>query len=164
MWTIARSVFLVLLLALSGCAPEGPPFATVAATIPPNPPGTARVFFYRWLEPYETTAPTIAFLNDQPIGVTEVGSVLYRDVAPGQYRISVQSDEMYPNQFKSVVLQAGDVAYVRIESLRSWSTCGSGGGGEFGGGATGCRDTFVVRIIDPTQARSEMGELRFIRG
>ena len=157
-----RGVLLLILLAASSCAPPGPPFASVAGTIPPPPPGTARIFFYRWLEPYETLSPTTAFLNNQPVGVTEPGSVLYRDVAPGQYLISVQSEGQYPNQFKTVVLQPGDVTYVRIESLRSWMPCS--GGGWAGGGGEGCWDTFVVVIIDPAIALSEMASLRFIRG
>jgi hypothetical protein len=153
-----------VLLALFGCAPPGPPFASIAATIPPTQPGTARVFFYRWLEPYETLAPSVAFLNGQPIGVTEPGAVLYRDVAPGQYTISVQSEDAFPNQFKTVVLRPGEIAYVRVESLQSWSTCGGGGGDLGGGGTSGCRTTFVVQLVDPTVAQSEMHDLRFIRG
>ena len=156
-------VFLVL-FGVSSCAPPGPPFASVAATIPPPPPGMARVFFYRWLEPYETLSRTIAFLNNQPVGLTEPGAVLYRDVAPGQYLISVQSEGRYPNQFKTVVLEPRDITYVRIESIRSWSPCGGGGGKGGGGGNEGCWDTFVVVIMDPTVARSEMGYLRFIQG
>lgn len=162
-----RGFVLLVLLAAASCAPPGPPFASVASTISPVPQGTARVFFYRWLEPYETLAPTVASLNNLPIGVTEPGAVLYRDVAPGQYLISVQSDGVYPNQFKTVVLQPGNVAYVRIASLRSWSPCGGGGGGGEGGGgggAEGCWDTFVVQIIDPAVALGEMRDLRFIQG
>ena len=164
MWSTARPALLVLLLALFGCAPEGPPFAAVAGTLPPMQPGTARVFFYRWLEPYETLAPSVAYLNAEPVGVTEPGAVLYRDVPPGQYTISVQSDEAYPNQFKTVVLRPGEIAYARIESLQTWSSCGGGGSGEFGGSATGCRTTFVVQIMDPALAAAEMRDLRFIRG
>src|SRR5579885_3092706 len=148
-----KTALFVFLLAVAGCAPGGPPYASVAATIPPVPPGMARIYFYRWLEIYETTAPSVAYLNGQPVGVTETGAVFYRDVPPGQYTIAVQSEEPYPNQFKTVVLQPGQVAYARIESLRSWSSCASGGDGDGGGGATSCRDTFVVQLIDPRVAQ-----------
>jgi len=158
-----RGLVLLLLFATASCAPPGPPFASVAATIPPLQPGMARIFFYRWLEPYETLSVATAFLNNQPVGLTEPGSVLYRDVVPGQYLISVQSEGRYPNQFKTVVLQPGDVTYARIESLRTWMPCG-GGGGVAGGGDQGCWDTFVVVIMDPAVALSEMGDLWFIRG
>jgi hypothetical protein len=96
--------------------------------------------------------------------LAEAGAVLYRDVAPGQYTIAVQSEDSYPNQFKTVVLQPGETVYARVESLQSWSTCG-GGGGTFGGGsASGCRTTFVVVIMNPALALAEMRDLRFTRG
>ena len=162
--SILRAALLLLLLGIVGCAPPGPPFASVASTIPPAPNGMARIFFYRWLEPYETLAPTTASLNGKPIAVTETGAVLYRDVAPGQYTISIQSQGVYPNQFKTITLQPGDVAYARIESLRSWSPCGGGSESGGGGGDEGCWDTFVVQIMDPAVAQYEMRDLRFIRG
>ena len=159
-----KGVLLLVMLAIGGCAPAGPPFASVAGSIPPVPPGAARIFFYRWLEIYDTTAPTMAFLNGAPIGVTETGAVLYRDVAPGQYVIAVQSEGVFPNQFKTVTLKPGDVAYARIESVRSWSPCGGGGSGVGGGGSEGCWDTFVVQLMDPSLALGEMRDLRFIAG
>jgi hypothetical protein len=160
-----RAAVLPVLLALSACAPPGAPFGTVAGTIPPTATGTARIFFYRWLEPYETTAPAIAYLNGKEVGVTETGAVFYRDVAAGQYTVEIQSDEPFPNQFKTVVLRPGDVAYARIESLKSWSSCGGGGGDAGGAGSVnGCRDTFVVQMMDPRLAQGEMLELRFIKG
>jgi hypothetical protein len=166
--SILRCAVLLLLLAIGGCAPAGPPFASVAGTIPPVPQGAARIFFYRWLEPYETAAPARAYLNGNPIGVTETGAVFYRDVAPGAYTISIQSQGVYPNQFKTVTLRPGDVAYARIGSLRSWAACGGGGGGGDGGGGgggeSGCWDTFVVVLMDPVQAQAEMRDLRFIAG
>jgi hypothetical protein len=157
-----RYAALTVLLALGACAPAGPPFASVA--LPPVPNGMARIYFYRWLEPYETVAPTTAYLNGQEVGVTETGSVLYRDVQPGQYLISVFSEGVFPNQFKTVVVRPGEQVYARIESLKSWWPCGSGGGGIAGGSTSGCADTFVVQIMDPAVARYEMRTLRLIAG
>ena len=160
-----RGPMLALLLGIAGCAPAGPPFASVAATLPPVPAAMARIFFYRWLEPYETLTPTTAFLNGAPVGVTEPGAVLYRDVARGQYTIAVKSEGVFPDQFKTVTVNAGDKVYVRVESLSNWASCGSGGGGDSGGGASsGCVDTFVVQIMDPAVASYEMRDLRFIGG
>jgi hypothetical protein len=152
----------LMLVALASCAPSGPEFASVAATVAPVPSGEARVYFYRWLEPYETVAESAVMLNGARVGVSQTGAVLYRDVAPGQYTISVQSGGTYPNQFKTVTLTPGETAYVRIESLRAW--CNDSGGGLDGGGSSGCYDTFVVNLIDPAVARSEMQNLRFIKG
>ncbi|HXQ52766.1 MAG TPA: hypothetical protein VN802_16855 [Stellaceae bacterium] len=160
--TACRRAFLVLVLILAGCVAPGPPFASVASTIPPPPPGSARIFLYRWLEPYETVAMTTAYFNGSAVGVTETGTVLYRDVAPGRYTISVWSEGVYPDQFKTVTVGPGQVVYARIESLSSWSVCG--GFDVSMGGAAGCWDTFVVNIMDPAVALSEMQSLRFIRG
>ncbi len=148
--------------ALAGCAPPGPQFASVAASVPSVPQGEARLYFYRWLEPYETVAPSTVMLNGGPVGVSETGAVLYRDVAPGRYTVSVESRGVYPNQFKTVTLAAGETAYVRIELFRAW--CNDSGGGASGGGSSGCYDTFVVQIMDPAVALGEMRELRLIQG
>lgn len=167
MRTVFKSVMILLMLGIgvTGCAPQGPPFGKVAENLPPIPAGAARIFVYRWLEPYETLAPTTLFLNQRPVGVTEPGAVLYRDVPAGQYLISVQSEGVYPNQFKSVVLRPGESAYVRVESLRSWVPCGGSGGGDgAGGGAEGCADTFVVNIVAPIVGQTEMRGLRYIAG
>jgi hypothetical protein len=168
MRTAFKYALFLVLIAIAGCAPIGPPFASVTATLPPVPQGMARIFFYRSLEIYETTAPVQAYLNGNPAGVTETGAVYYRDVAPGRYTVSVQSYGIYPDQFKTVSLNPGDVAYARIESLRSWTPCGGGGGGDSGGGAgggnSGCWDTFVVVFTAPATAQAEMQSLRFIAG
>jgi hypothetical protein len=164
MRTALKCVILLLVLVAAGCAPAGPPFASVAATLPPVPPGSARIYFYRYLEPYETTAETEAFLNGNPVGVTETGAVFYRDVTPGKYTISVHSDGVFPDQFKTVILKPSETAYARIESIKSWAPCGTGGGGRAGGATEGCEDTFVVVMIDPTLAQVDMRDLRFIPG
>jgi len=156
----AAALFACALLALAGCAPAGPPYDSVAATIPSVPQGAARIYFYRWLEPYETLAATPAMLNGTPVGVTRIGTIFYRDVAPGRYTISVRSQGLYPNQFKTVTIAAGQTMYVRIESLRTWVICG----GSVEGGSSSCGDTFTVEIIDPAVAQAEMSGLQFIHG
>ena len=157
-----RGAVLLLVLALAGCVAEGPPFASVAGSLPPVPPGEARIFIYRWLEPYETLSWTEAFLNGRPIGDTRPGTVLYRDVPQGVYTISVHSEGAYPNQFKTVTLRPGNEIYVRVELISSWSVCG--GGGLTGGGAEGCWDTFVVDVVNPQRAAAEMSDLPLIPG
>jgi hypothetical protein len=156
MRTALARLCVLALLAVTACAAPGPSFSGAAGTMPPLPPGQARVFLYRWLEPYDSVSMSVAFLNGQPIGATEPGAVLYRDVVPGQYTISVVSDGTYPNQFKTVVLRPGETVYARIESLQSWSTCGRW--------AEACGDTFVVQVMDPASALAEMQGLRFIGG
>jgi hypothetical protein len=152
--TVAGLVML-LFVALVGCAAEGPNFA--AATLPPLPPGQARIFFYRWNEPYEALSMSKVYLNGDEIAVSQIGAVLYRDVAPGPYYVSVQSQGTYPDQFKTVVIGAGQTFYIRIESISSYkSPCGYLGNCEV--------DTFVVSPVDPTTAAREMYALKLIPG
>lgn len=156
-----HGVGLLLLVALAGCASGGPPFANVAGALPPVPPGEARIFIYRTIEPYGTPSWTEAFVNGRPIGETQPGAVLYRDVPQGIDTISVHSEGTYPNQFKTVMLKPGDQIYVRIE-LRSSSMCA--GGAQAGGGNNGCWNTFFVDIVPPQTAIGEMGPLPLIPG
>ena len=146
---------MLLILALARCAGESPGFA--ADTLPPIPPGQARIFFYRWLEPYEALSMSTIYLNGIPVGVSQTGAVLYRDVAPGQYYISVDSQGTYPDQFKTVTIAAAQTVDVRIESISSFkSPCGYLGNCEV--------DTFVVTIVDPATASREMRALKLIPG
>jgi hypothetical protein len=151
-----RTVLLLVALTLAGCAQPGRPFGAAAAGLPPIPAGEARIFFYRWLEPYESTAATAVLLNGNSVAVTQTGSVLYRDVAPGQYTISIPNSGRYPGQFKTVVLAPGQVMYARVESRRDWAVCNIY--------TDACMDTFVVNLVEPGLALSEMGGLRFIGG
>jgi hypothetical protein len=151
-----RGFVLLLVLSLAACAPPGPPFASVAATLPPPPPGAARIFFYRWLEPYETISESTIYLNDKPVASSQTGAAFYRDVAAGQYTIRAHTFSHYPFDTKTVVLAPGQVIYVRIESVKTWGTCAYN--------ESGCFDTFVVNLIDPAVAQYEMQQLRMIPG
>jgi len=142
-------------LLVSACAggPPGATYSQVAQTIPPLPSGEARVYFFRDYEPYESLARPWIYLNGQKVGLSEPGGVYYRDVAPGSYRIKVDSEGTYWDQFKTVTLAAGDVQYVKIESLRSWDE-----GDQFD------RDTFVVALIGPPVAQRQIADLRYVSG
>jgi hypothetical protein len=153
------SALLALVFLLAGCVtgPPAPPYSAVAAQIPPVGPGAARIYFYRDYEPYESLARPWIYLNRAQAAVSVPGGVSYRDVAPGQYEISVYSCGLYPNQFKTVVLQPGETRYVKIESLRSWSEPGLFHD-------PGPCDTFVVALIDEAQARQELLGMRYDPG
>jgi len=62
--------------------------------------------FYRDYEPYESLARPWIYLNNEKVGMSEPGGVYYRDVAPGTYRIKVDSEGLYWHQFKTVTLAA----------------------------------------------------------
>lgn len=154
---IARRLLVVLVLALAGCIAQNstlPVFATAERSLPPPAPGTARLFFYRLLEPSEPALGTTVMLNEKPVGFSRNGTVLYRDVPPGNYFVSVARSGPYPYQFKTVQVAAGQTWYFRIESLASWSCSGK----------PTCRgDTFVVAIVDPARARAEIAPLGLLR-
>jgi hypothetical protein len=147
----------VLFLVLTACGPQQPFFPQVAATIPPPPPNQARIYFYRDYEPYESLSRPPLYLNGQTVGVSIPGGVFYRDIPPGTYEIKVLSLGLYENQFKTVALRPGDTFYAKIESLRSWSGSDNGDLSSF------VSDTFVVVLISPDQARTELDLMRYVQ-
>ncbi len=152
-----RRGFLALLVpvvALAGCAAP-PPYGMVAATLPPVPAGAARIYVYRQNEPYETHDFATVLLNGVRAGSVGNGALFYRDVAPGPYAVTIIGTEPFPNQFKTVVLRAGETGYARIESLSAWTTCTT---------ISDCYPTFVVRLVDPATALSEMQRLALSAG
>jgi hypothetical protein len=154
---VLRLVGLSLFLGLAGClGPTAPFYPEVATTIPPVPPGQGRIYFYREYEPYESLSRPPLFLNRQVVGVSIPGGVFYRDVPPDTYEVSVRSPGAFPNQFKTIAVKPGDVFYAKIQSLRSWY----GGQNRF---REFERDTFVVAIMDPNQARDEFARMRFVQ-
>ena len=81
------------------------------------------------------------------------GMVFYRDVAPGTYEVEVRSEELYPNQFKTVRLAPGSVTFVKIQQ----STWGQSAFDQPGA-------TFIVTIIDPAIGTAEISRLRLVKG
>ena len=157
MMRVLRSAGLVFLLTVAGClGTQAPLYPQVAATVPPAPPNQGRIYFYRDYEPYESLSRPYLYLNRQVIGISIPGGVFYRDVPPDTYEVSVYSVGAFPNQFKTIAVKPGDVFYAKIESLRSWYS----GNGVFSPFEP---DTFVVAIIDPNQARAELGNMRYVQ-
>lgn len=154
-----HGLLLFAALTLFGCTASetsGPPFAAALATLPPVPAGETRMFFYRQLQPYGLLAPTAVYLNGRRVGVSWIGTTFYRDVSPGTYHITVDSQGAYPNQFKTIRVKPGDTVYVRVIPLTVWSQllC-----------PFGCQiDTFAVEVENPQLAQQEMQALPLIRG
>jgi hypothetical protein len=154
MWNLKPVVLFVAGSVLASCQGHvsDPVMASVA--VAPVASGQARIYFYRDWEPYESLSRPLIYLNDAPAQVSEPGGVSFRDLVPGEYHISVDSPGTYPHQFKELVLRAGDIRYVKIESLASWYT-------NIGHHHYGQRDTFVVELIPERQARFEIGQMRY---
>jgi hypothetical protein len=149
----------VLLLALTstGLALRGPALAaaTNAPGLAPASPATARIWIYREYEPYQSLARPYVRLNGAIAGISEPGGVFYRDIAPGSYTISVDSDGTDVQQFVSVPVAVGQQVYVKVLVSKDWA---SGGGGDHGGGAW-ARDTFYTWQIQPGVAAAEIAQL-----
>ncbi|MFI4947597.1 MAG: DUF2846 domain-containing protein [Alphaproteobacteria bacterium] len=156
----------VLLLALTsmGLAAWGPALAAVTAApgVAPVSPGTARIWIYRDYEPYETLARPYVRLNGAIIGISEPGAVFYRDVAPGTYTVTVDSEGIDVQQFVSVPVAAGQQAYVKVLASASWDS--GSGGGDRGGGGGWARDTFYTWQIQPEAAAAEIAHMPVYAG
>jgi hypothetical protein len=153
-WRWLSAAAIAAAVAMSGCA-RAPLVAAI--TPPPIALGKARVWFYRVYLPSDTLNMTRVTMNGAYTGYAQLGGAFYRDVVPGVYHIEVASYGRDFGQSTNVALVPGQVAYVQIESLRSWATMP-------GFGFTAGRDTFYARLIFPDAARSEIGHSFFDGG
>ena len=144
-----------LLLAIASCAPLP---LTASVAVPPLPTGEARVWFYRDLGPYDGLGTPFLRMNGAIVGVSEPGGALYRDVAPGQYHVTVDN---YLGDFDStrqVYLFPGQQSYFKIVSLKNWIAGGNRFGNDFH------RDIFYVREIPPEVAQVDVARSQFYGG
>ncbi len=152
-----RPLIVLVLIIVAGCAPVPPPDA-LHGPLPPPPPGAARLVFYRTLAYYGAMQWRMVYLNGKPTGESQPGTVFYRDVAPGRYDLTIQTDRYYPNQFKTVVPRAGETFYVNIDTLPR-TACNKGGG------SLDCSaDAFILTIVDPARGFTDIQGLRLIGG
>lgn len=148
---IVLAVALITSLTACSNAPPPPAFSAVAGQLPPVAADQARIFFYRYYQLYVSMGRPYIRLNGQPAAISEPGGVLYRDVTPGTYFISVDSPGLYPDQNKTVTLAGGQVLYVRVDSVRGYNA----------GFDTYDPDDFRVVIIDPGLAQADMSSLKY---
>ena len=144
----------LLLLAIASCAL--PPTASVA--VPPLPAGEARVWFYRDLGPYDGLGTPFLRMNGAIVGVSEPGGAQYRDVAPGQYHVTVDNYLGDFNSTREVYLFPGQQSYFKIVSLKNWIAGGNRFGSDFQ------RDTFYVWQIPPEVAQGDVARSQFYGG
>jgi hypothetical protein len=146
-----RWILPLCLLALAACAGGAGPHP---GSEPALSPDKARLYVYRDADPNGSLLWTTVSLNHRPLGEAAPGTVFYRDVPPGTYEIEVRSDQPYPDQFKTVRLAAGSVAYVKIGQLPFWGSPPWGWQGS----------TFVVTIVNPALGAREIAPLRLSSG
>jgi hypothetical protein len=147
---LMTAIALGLFLTLSACAEasRGPAFASIA--LPPIPADKARIFFYRFYEPYESLALSPIYLNRREAAVSVPGEVSSLDVAPAEYELYVYSRNDFSNSFKHVALRSGDALYVRVDATKNW-----------GGDCFAEWPTFVSTLVPAEKARAEMAGLRY---
>jgi hypothetical protein len=148
-----------ILLLLPAAAVAQPPAASYLNAGPP--PGMARIWFFRDLNPNETLAMAYIRLNGTVAGVSEAGGAFYRDVAPGRYHISVDSYVEDRHNEADVALAPGMEAYARV---LPFDDIVQGGGGRGGGGGGYRRNTFVVWLYPPEVGRAAVAHSYFTAG
>jgi hypothetical protein len=116
---LSQAAVSVLLLAAASCTP---PPTTASVSIPPIPPQQGRIWFYREVDTGDvnTTTPYVR-LNGAIAGVPDPGGAFYRDIPPGTYRITVDSEGNSPRPTQEVALVAGQEIYARIGLGGSWN-------------------------------------------
>jgi hypothetical protein len=143
-------------LGLAACAgggqPAGPPFSQVATQLPPVPPDRARFFFYRDYSMYDSLQRPDITLNGKPVAVANIGGVSYRDEPAGTYLIDVPYSAFYPFKDKTVTVAGGQTVYVKIQSDIFYNNDTL---------ADYSWDYFVVVLVDPAQALTEIADKRY---
>ncbi len=95
-------------------------------------------------------------MNGAYVGYSQLGGAFYRDVPPGQYHVTVATWGVDVNQSAIVALVPGQEAFIRIESLSSWSSGAQRHAFQ--------RDTFYARLIPPQVARAEITQSTYDGG
>jgi hypothetical protein len=143
---VAASVLLLV-----ACS-SSPPIDHTVAEGPP--PGKGRLYIYRDDTTYGSQVWTAVSLNHVKIGDAAPGTVFYRDVVPLDYEIGVQSDRLFPDQFRMVRVAPGSITFVKVQFQPLWDKAGLGRAAE----------TFVITIVDPDMARAQISSLRLVPG
>jgi hypothetical protein len=143
----------VLLLSTANCTQ--PPI-TGSVAIPPIPAGDARIWIYRDYEPYAGKGLPAVAANGGYIGQAELGGAFYRDVAPGHYRLTVETFGVDANRAADFDLGAGRAAFVKIVSNPSWVSYGLESQIE--------RPTFYAWLTPSEVAQADVAHLAFYGG
>jgi len=141
------------LLAMGGCAH---PAATASVSIPPTPAGEARIWFYRDNEPYAGKGLPAIAVNGGYVGAAELGGAFYRNLPPGHYNITVETNGVDFSQTANLDVGPGQEAYVKIVSNPEWVTGGARTEYE--------RATFYAWRIPNEIAQAHVAQLSFYGG
>ena len=151
-----RASALGLLAALFLC---GRLLPAVAAAIPGGPPqGYARIWVYRQDEPYVSLDRPYVRFNGRIVAISELGGAFYRDVAPGEYYVTVNSVGSDVNQFVQVAAAAGQQIYIEVQVLQYWACQGYELHSQW------CPPTFYTRLQSPQVGAAAIARSKFYGG
>ena len=107
---LTASLFLFVALAISGCA-TGPKYSELAATLPVIETDKGRIYFYRSGSPFGAALQPAIMLNSMKVGSAVPGGVFFKDVAPGNYEVSTETEVERTATF---TLGSGETRYVKF--------------------------------------------------
>jgi hypothetical protein len=132
-----------------------------AAAVPGGPPpGYARIWLYRYYEPYVSVDRPYIRFNGRIVGISEAEGAFYRDVAPGEYQVTVDSEGRDVNQFATVDAVAGEQIYIEVQATRFWGCDDYGGDHE----SEWCWPTFYTRLQRPQVAAEAIAHIPLYDG
>jgi Protein of unknown function (DUF2846) len=117
----------------------------------------ARIYFYREVGSYLFPRWTSVSLNDDKVGDLGPGTYFYRDVQPGTYRVGVNSDVPYPDQYRTVTVSANTATFIKIYNVPGYGVTYNIGGGS---ASVYTPTVFGNLVADPLAARREMMGLK----
>jgi hypothetical protein len=120
MWTKSIVLLRCLLSAVAGiatCATASYGQWAPAGSLPPIPPGEARVWFYRDAGVYDSQEQPYILMNGTIIGLSQPRGSFYFDVKSGFYHVTVQQYLNAPEEAANINLTAGEQVYLKIVSL-----------------------------------------------
>jgi hypothetical protein len=101
--------------------------------------------------------PYVRF-NGRIVAISELGGAFYRDVAPGEYYVTVDSLGSDVNQFVRVGAAAGQQIYIEVQVLQYWACQGYDRHTQF------CWPTFYTRLQPPQVAAAAIAHSKFYGG
>src|ERR1700719_2147438 len=138
---------LLIAAALAGCASAARPLALPAA-----PPDQTRLVVYCDSDPVTDPEWTTVSLDRTPLGGIGAGNVFYCDAAPGTHEIAVRSEQLYPDQAKTLSLGPGTTTFIQVQVVIGW-------------GKSEAKPTrpFTLAIVDPATAERAIAPLALSR-
>jgi hypothetical protein len=108
--TITRTLYVAMLLLLSGCA-TGAKYTEVRSTLPSLAPSEGRIYFYRPSALGAAVQPDIK-LNGQKVGLAKPHGFYFVDRAPGNCEVSAATETEKKLTF---TLDPGQERFVRLK-------------------------------------------------